>query len=372
MFSLPVVLIRPGKTPEFHNGTLHRLPPENTGKQRTAEYSRQAIDGWSTDPHGNDQYRVSSIRGDIYIFVGLRIFGKNRKAGRLNKVISGFTKNQIEEYAKGVVDREDELHKEINKTIDSLVHDMTQLSSAIHFQAQNALSFINNPSKVRGYLKSILASQTMLKLRTTVLDYSGDVIEGDVQDEISAYKKLDKVRKCFEPIANDRGIIIDLLGNSLSSCFGPDVLEVVFYILLDNAVKYSPSDSKVTISISESDGLIIIFIGSIGPEINESEEEKIFEKGYRSKNAMDSGVKGTGLGLHLAKSLLSLFRGKISLKSSSNDSEKTPDGLASVLVSVELPISKKDYYAEMVEDQKKRKRSNKPRSRKRRQRRKHT
>ena len=58
-----------------------------------------------------------------------------------------------------------------------------------------------------------------------------------------------------------------------------------------------------------------------GPRIDADEVSKIFERGYRSRNAISAGTMGTGIGLHMARTLVEdHFDGKISVSQSPTES----------------------------------------------------
>lgn len=86
------------------------------------------------------------------------------------------------------------------------------------------------------------------------------------------------------------------------------LLEILLYNLLDNAITYSPEDSEVDIDVRKSDKHLIISVSDEGPGIPESEQGKIFEKFYRTK---DKTHAGSGLGLSIAKTIAELHDGYI-------------------------------------------------------------
>lgn len=88
------------------------------------------------------------------------------------------------------------------------------------------------------------------------------------------------------------------------------LLEHVMVNLIDNAMKYSPSMSTVTIGARSEAEDVIIWVEDKGCGIAEQEREKIFEKFYRSQTK-SSGASGTGLGLSICKSIVEAHGGRI-------------------------------------------------------------
>lgn len=96
----------------------------------------------------------------------------------------------------------------------------------------------------------------------------------------------------------------------------PELMQLVFSNLLENAIKYSPEDSRVLITSEESGGFVVIQFADQGQGIPNDELPHIFMKFFRSNNAKSSPIKGSGLGLYLARYFTELHGGRISVESS--------------------------------------------------------
>lgn len=99
--------------------------------------------------------------------------------------------------------------------------------------------------------------------------------------------------------------------------------------LLENAVKYCPSDTPINVVLKEGKNMITFEVADEGRGIPDEEKQKIFEKFYRVGNEDTRTTKGTGLGLYLVKSLVKEHNGRISVR------DNTPKG---TIFSVELPV----------------------------------
>ena len=95
------------------------------------------------------------------------------------------------------------------------------------------------------------------------------------------------------------------------------LLQMVINNLIENAIKYSPKESPVTITLNEKDNKIILSIGDQGKGIVEGEKEKIFSKFYRIGNEATKTAKGTGLGLYLTQKIVKEHYGNISVTDNS-------------------------------------------------------
>jgi PAS domain S-box-containing protein len=95
-----------------------------------------------------------------------------------------------------------------------------------------------------------------------------------------------------------------------------DRVRQIFNNLLDNAYKYSPQGSKITVNISKGDGEIQVDICDEGIGIFPDEHERIFERFYRGENHIVMATAGTGLGLSIVKELVEMHNGRIWVTSS--------------------------------------------------------
>jgi signal transduction histidine kinase len=84
--------------------------------------------------------------------------------------------------------------------------------------------------------------------------------------------------------------------------------------LFENAIKYSPENSVVTLSLKKVNGNILLQIIDEGRGIEAENREKIFEKFFREGNEDIRKTKGTGLGLYIVKHITEQHEGSISVR----------------------------------------------------------
>jgi two-component system OmpR family sensor kinase len=92
-------------------------------------------------------------------------------------------------------------------------------------------------------------------------------------------------------------------------------LKQALVIVLDNAIKYSPCDQSVTLSMTVADGHAEIVVRDRGSGIPVEEIPKVFERFYRGRTEKASRQPGSGLGLAIAKWLIEKHQGVIALTS---------------------------------------------------------
>ena len=97
--------------------------------------------------------------------------------------------------------------------------------------------------------------------------------------------------------------------------FGEEFLiRLVLNNLLENAVKYTPATTPLTVKLIKTPHDIDLLVKDQGPGIPDNEKEKIFEKFYRIGNESTRTSKGTGLGLYLSNKIIKDHHGRIALE----------------------------------------------------------
>jgi two-component system sensor histidine kinase KdpD len=112
-------------------------------------------------------------------------------------------------------------------------------------------------------------------------------------------------------------------------------LEEVLFQLLENAAKYSPADSRITISAAApSDDIVEIRVDDEGPGVAPAERERVFEKFYRSR-ATQAMASGSGLGLAIVRGIIEAHRGQTMVTD-------RPGGQHGARFTVRIPIGDED------------------------------
>ena len=88
------------------------------------------------------------------------------------------------------------------------------------------------------------------------------------------------------------------------------MVQVVINIV-NNAIKYTPEGSHITLSAERSNQTVIVEIADDGPGIPDEAKEKLFDMFYTANNERGDGRRGLGLGLSLCKSIVTAHGGKI-------------------------------------------------------------
>lgn len=128
-------------------------------------------------------------------------------------------------------------------------------------------------------------------------------------------KLLSEECKRFE-LLSGRNISVDIPG-PFQSLADPDMIRALFSNLLENAIKYSPQESTISVSMKSDAHHWQLRIADEGIGIAEIEKTKIFERFYRSNDELIRSTHGTGLGLYIVKSICQLYQFKIKVENNS-------------------------------------------------------
>jgi len=166
-------------------------------------------------------------------------------------------------------------------------------------------------------------SETLANLITNILHsatYNAENMPLDLQEE-NIIKIFTNTIMKLAPTIQDKNIHVDL--NFSSECIecniDKDRLEEVFYNLVSNAVKFSPVNSTLKVSLLERDSVVYFKLKDQGIGIPQQEIPYIFEKMYRASNSAKISVKGTGLGLYITSQIVQAHGGQIKVKSKENE-----------------------------------------------------
>lgn len=132
---------------------------------------------------------------------------------------------------------------------------------------------------------------------------------------------VDDVLKEFLSIAKQRNITIEFIKPTQplpEPNIDPQYTHEIFKNIISNAIKYTKD--TVTISLEKKDGNILFTCADNGIGIPRDEQSKIFSQFYVASNVSAAGLKGTGLGLRIAKVLVERMNGTIWFESEENKS----------------------------------------------------
>jgi len=96
------------------------------------------------------------------------------------------------------------------------------------------------------------------------------------------------------------------------------LMNIILQNLITNSVKYTPAFGKIEIGITKEKNYAMIKISDTGCGIPKDQQNKIFQKLFRARNAIDQRKEGVGLGLYIVKSVVERCGGRIRFESEEN------------------------------------------------------
>jgi len=144
--------------------------------------------------------------------------------------------------------------------------------------------------------------------------------ESRVLEKINLYETFNGVKDMLSYIAESKDIDFkyEFLETSLYVNSNRDYIKQIFLNLIENAIKYTPSNGKVRVIVASNEEDIIIEVKDNGIGIPREDINRIFERFYRVDKARSRDVGGTGLGLAITKHIVRSLNGKIEVKSELN------------------------------------------------------
>jgi len=180
--------------------------------------------------------------------------------------------------------------------------------SAMHLQdrdVETIRNIISSTEELNRFISSILELSKVESKRLQIQLESKDInqlVERSVEGYSAAARARNiRIKMNLEPLFP---IKIDA-----------SLIAKVINTLLDNAIKYSPSDSEVLIESRESGDWVEIAVKDHGIGMTAEEQESLFTRFYRAKNDTTVKIAGTGLGLYLTKYFIEAHRGRVEVES---------------------------------------------------------
>ncbi len=141
---------------------------------------------------------------------------------------------------------------------------------------------------------------------------------------------LDDALRRLVPEADRRGVAVTIEPLApVAVRAAPSALGLVITNLLDNAVKFSPPGSRITVGLVASGDEAVVSVSDTGPGIAAEDLPRLFERFHRGHAARATDASGVGLGLAICRALVERHGGRIAVDS-------PPDGGATFRVHLPL------------------------------------
>jgi two-component system sensor histidine kinase SenX3 len=204
--------------------------------------------------------------------------------------------------------------------ITNVSHELKTPISAIGLLADSVVASKDQPELVEKWGSRMQSeSKRLQNLVQEIIDLSR-LQDTDPMDGATEVNIEDAIRQAINQatvIAESKNISVVEGGHIDAYVMGkPEHLVMAIHNLIENAINYSASGTKVTISSSKVNGIIEVTVVDQGIGIPDSELERIFERFYRVDPARSRESGGTGLGLSIVKHVAANHGGEIKVWSS--------------------------------------------------------
>ena len=135
------------------------------------------------------------------------------------------------------------------------------------------------------------------------------------RENTDLYRIAQNAIDSLQPAADEKKILLSLIGESAIIYGVPSVLYSIVYNLCDNAIKYNSENGKVNISVENLNDNVVLSVSDTGIGISNENKERIFERFYRVNKSHSKEVGGTGLGLSIVKHGAIIHNAKIEVDS---------------------------------------------------------
>ncbi len=260
--------------------------------------------------------RMHDINVRLEEMVSARTLELNDTINALKREVA--LRRAAEEQANSALAQERELNELKTKFLSLVSHEFktplsTILSSATligryseSIQQQRREHHINTISEKVKYLDGILNDFLSLeRLETGKVAYNLDFFDPckTVDRVLTQSKNQLKKGQCFQ---------VEMPEN-LQIYSDEKILALALTNLIQNAIKYAPEDTEITVRIADNNEQITFYISDMGIGIPEAEQKFIFDRYFRAENALT--LQGTGIGLNIAKSHLNQLQGDLTFES---------------------------------------------------------
>ena len=136
-------------------------------------------------------------------------------------------------------------------------------------------------------------------------------------EEVDLSEVLGECLEAAKPAADDKEIeLVTEIAETPSMLGDRSRLGQVLDNLISNALKFTPRGGRVAVRVSRDGRNAVVEIADTGVGIPQADQDRLFERFFRSSNATERAIPGTGLGLTIAKTIVERHEGSIEIESS--------------------------------------------------------
>ncbi|HOC11389.1 MULTISPECIES: HAMP domain-containing sensor histidine kinase [Thermomonas] len=227
---------------------------------------------------------------------------------------SGDAFDQVAQRFNAMLDRIEELLSGVRHATDHIAHDLRTPLTRLRNRLEDLRQQQTDPGVQLRLDKALAETDQLLQSFGALLRLArieAQPLEGDAP--LQDLRELaDDAVELYAPIAAERGIRISTQLQTVTVRGDRDQLFQLLVNLLDNALKYAPPGSEVTLSLEAQPDGACLQLADAGPGIPEHERARVFDRFQRLE--AHRGSPGVGLGLSLVRAIVAHHGGHIELQ----------------------------------------------------------
>ena len=151
------------------------------------------------------------------------------------------------------------------------------------------------------------------------LSYLDENASDIVKSDVDLYEVCDNAIINLKEIAHKNNVSLHLSGESAKLLGVKEMLNMMAYNLIDNAIKYNKENGSVYVEVKDLNDSVSLSVKDTGIGIPLESKDRIFERFYRVDKSRSKEVGGTGLGLSIVKHVVKSHNGQIEVDSVLNE-----------------------------------------------------
>ena len=196
-------------------------------------------------------------------------------------------------------------------------HELRNPLAVIQTNADVALQERGVPAEVQTRIEAVRrAADRMRRLVDDLLALARLELATGQRAEVDLAGVVDEVRDELDPLARAHGLQLDASAEpDLRVVADRDAVKRALANLLDNAFRHSPEHGTVRLVGERRNGRAVLSVADDGPGLTTAEQERVFERFWRSDSARSRESGGTGLGLAIVRRIAESHGGEVGVAS---------------------------------------------------------